>query len=108
MALSRSVSMVSKDLPHLEDGAPGQARSGEGAYGDAQEAPTPGGGFVLDGTIQVTKASRGLWLQGEGGDDGDEGVGGSRVPKHTQCLPALPMSSSSAQEGPKRALTQKS
>lgn len=35
-------------------------------------------------------------------------MGGSRVPKHTQCLPALPMSSSSAQEGPKRALTQKS
>ena len=67
MALSRSVSMVSKDLPHLEDGAPGQARSGEGAYGDALEAPTPGGGFVLDGTIQVTKASRGLWLQGEWG-----------------------------------------
>lgn len=45
---------------------PGQAQSGEGAYGDTQEAPTPGDGFVLDDTIQVTKGSRRLWLQGEG------------------------------------------
>lgn len=66
MAHSRSVSMVSKDLPHLEDGAPGQARSGQGACGDTQEAPSPGDGFALDDTIQVAKASRGLWLQGEG------------------------------------------
>lgn len=102
MALSSSVSMVPKDLPHLEHGARWKSQDGGGASAPSRVKTggiliTPSNGFVLACTIQ--RAKPGGWLpMGYGFPKAMmiRGVEGE-ASTHTQCLPTLPVPSAKQQ-----------
>ena len=78
MALSRSVSMVPKDLSQLEEGAHGEPRGGQGAWGHSEgpyprERLCPGLPHPRDSTQRRVVA-----LMGRGGMKVWEGAGSTR------------------------------
>lgn len=88
MALSSSVSMVPKDLFHLEHGAHWKSQDGGGASAPSRVKTggiliTPSNGFVLACTIQRAKPSGWLWVS-----EGYDGKGCGRRRVHTHTVPA--------------------